>query len=120
MPYTNSFPNDRYGEFPDAFGPDYDAGDGQQEIEDLYTRALEYSVESFFRSLLAKGVARDTAYRMVQRHALKVGRAGGDMKRELLGDGEIRRYLTPKDIEAIWGVKHYLTNIDFIFRRAFQ
>jgi hypothetical protein len=29
---------------------------------------------------------------MVQRHALKVGKEGGDMKRELLADGEIRRY----------------------------
>ena len=42
------------------------------------------------------------------------------MKRELLGDPEIRKYLSPKEIEAIWGVKHHLANIDFIFRRAFQ
>jgi adenylosuccinate lyase len=56
----------------------------------------------------------------VQRHALKVGREGGDMKRELLGDGEIRQYLSPKEIESIWGVRHHLTHIDFIFRRAFQ
>ena len=76
--------------------------------------------EKILLALVSKGVARDTAYRMVQRHALKVGRAGGDMKRELLGDGEIRQYLSPKEIAAIWGVKHHLTNIDFIFRRAFQ
>ena len=69
---------------------------------------------------LGKGIARDAAYRMVQRHALKVGREGGDMKRELLGDAEIRSYLSPKEIEAIWGVKHHLTHIDFIFRRALQ
>ena len=57
---------------------------------------------------------------MVQRHALKVGREGGDMKRELLQTTEIRRYLSPKEIEAIWGVKHHLTNVDFIFRRVFH
>jgi len=76
--------------------------------------------EKVLLALVDKGVARDTAYRMVQRHALKVGREGGDLKRELLRDGEIRRYLAPKEIEAIWGVKHHLANVEFIFRRAFR
>ncbi len=75
--------------------------------------------EKVLLALVDKGVARDTAYRMVQRHALKAGKEGGDLKRELLQDGEIRRYLKPKEIEAIWGVKHHLVNVDFIFRRAF-
>jgi len=76
--------------------------------------------EKVLLALVGKGVARDVAYRMVQRHALNVGKKGGDLKRELLEDGEIRRYLSPKEIEAIWGVKHHLTHVDFIFRRAFQ
>jgi adenylosuccinate lyase len=57
---------------------------------------------------------------MVQRHALKVGKESGDLKHELLADKEIRRYLSPKEIEAIWGVKHHLTNVDLIFRRVFH
>lgn len=76
--------------------------------------------EKVLLALVGKGIARDVAYRMVQRHALKVGKEGGDLKRELLEDGEIRRSLSPKEIEAIWGVKHHLANVDFIFRRAFQ
>ena len=76
--------------------------------------------EKVLLALVDKGVARDAAYRMVQRHALKVGKEGGDLKRELLGDGEIRRSLSPKEIEAIWGVKHHLTHVDFIFRRVFH
>jgi adenylosuccinate lyase len=75
--------------------------------------------EKVLLALVKKGVARDTAYRMVQRHALKVGKAGGDLKRELLQDAEIRRHLTAQEIEASWGVKHHLANVDFIFRRAF-
>jgi adenylosuccinate lyase len=71
-------------------------------------------------ALVDKGVARDAAYRMVQRHALKIGREGGDLKRELLADGEIRRHLSAADIEALWGVKQQLANVDFIFRRVFQ
>jgi adenylosuccinate lyase len=75
--------------------------------------------EKVLLALVEKGVVRDTAYRMVQRHALKVGKGGGDLKREILQDAEIRRHLTAQKIEAIWGVKHHLANVDFIFRRAF-
>jgi adenylosuccinate lyase len=76
--------------------------------------------EKILLALVGKGVARDDAYRMVQRHALKVGKEGGDLKRELLADKEIGRYLTAKEIDAAWGVKHHLANVNFIFRRAFR
>jgi adenylosuccinate lyase len=76
--------------------------------------------EPILLALVDKGVARDSAYRMVQRHALKVGREGGDLKKELIQDPEIRRYLSPQDIENAWGVRYHLNNIDFIFRRVFH
>jgi adenylosuccinate lyase len=76
--------------------------------------------EPILLALVDKGVARDSAYRMVQRHALKVGREGGDLKKELIQDPEIRRYLSPQDVENAWGVRHHLNNIDFIFRRVFH
>ena len=76
--------------------------------------------EKVLLALVEKGVARDIAYRMVQRHALKVGKEGGDLKRELLVDAEIRRHLSSQEIEAIWSVKQHLTNVDFIFRRVFS
>jgi adenylosuccinate lyase len=75
--------------------------------------------EKVLLALVDKGIARDDAYRMVQRHALKVGRDGGDLKEELLRDEEIRRTLSAKEIEEVWGVKHHLANVDYIFRRAF-
>ena len=75
--------------------------------------------EKVMLALVDKGIARDRAYRMVQRHALKAGHEGGDLKRELLKDNEIRRYLSAKDVEAVWGVKHHLANVGVIFRRVF-
>jgi adenylosuccinate lyase len=75
--------------------------------------------EKILLALVDKGIARDQAYRMVQRHALKVGREGGDLKRELLKDDEIRRYLSAREIESVWGVKHHLANVDLIYRRVF-
>jgi adenylosuccinate lyase len=76
--------------------------------------------EKVLLALVEKGIARDAAYRMVQRHALKVGRDGGDLKRELLADGEIRRYLPAKELDAIWDLRQQLANVDFIFRRVFS
>jgi adenylosuccinate lyase len=76
--------------------------------------------ERILLALVDKGVARDTAYRMVQRHALKVGREGGDLKKELVHDREIRRHLSPQEIDKAWDVRHHLNNVDFIFRRVFQ
>ena len=67
-----------------------------------------------------KGLSRDAAYRIVQRHALKAGKNGGDLKREILKDAEIRRTLSAGDIEEIWDLKHYLKNVDFIFDRVFH
>lgn len=76
--------------------------------------------EPILLALVDKGVARDAAYRMVQRHALKVGREGGDLKKQLTLDPEIRRYLSPQEIEKAWGVRHHLNNVDFIFGRVFR
>jgi adenylosuccinate lyase len=76
--------------------------------------------EKVLLALVDRGVARDAAYRLVQRHALKVGKEGGDLKRELVADQEIRRYLSEQEIEAMWGVEHHLANVDLIFRRAFS
>ncbi|MBI2538790.1 MAG: adenylosuccinate lyase [Deltaproteobacteria bacterium] len=70
--------------------------------------------------LVDKGLSRDVAYRMVQRHALKAARDGGDLKREVAQDPEIRRYLSRRDIEQIWDLKHYLKNVDLIFNRVFH
>jgi adenylosuccinate lyase len=75
--------------------------------------------ERILLRLVGKGIARDQAYRMVQRHALKVGKEGGELKSELLGDPEIRRYLSPRDIEDCLDLKHYLKNVDVIFKRVF-
>jgi len=70
--------------------------------------------------LVEKGLSRDRAYRIVQRHALRVAKNGGDLKRELLGDPQARRYLSQGEIEEIWDLKHYLKNVGLIFRRVFH
>ena len=76
--------------------------------------------EAVLLALVDKGVSRDAAYRMVQRHALKIARDRAELKDELLKDREIAIYLSARDVEAMWGLKHHLANVEFIFRRVFR
>ena len=76
--------------------------------------------EAVLLALVDKGLSRDAAYRMVQLHALKIARDGGELKDELLKDREITSYLSAREVEAVWGLKHHLANVDFIFRRVFR
>jgi len=76
--------------------------------------------EKVLLRLVEKGLSRDSAYRMVQRHALKVAKENGDLKQELLRDPKIRRYLSPGEVEGIWDLRPYLKNVDYIFRRVFH
>jgi adenylosuccinate lyase len=76
--------------------------------------------EKVLLRLVEKGLARDVAYRIVQRHAIKAQRDGGDFKRELLRDPKARRYLSSSEVEEIWNIKHTLKNVDLIFQRVFH
>jgi adenylosuccinate lyase len=76
--------------------------------------------EGVLLALVEKGLARDAAYRIVQRHALKAGRNGGDLKQALANDPDVRRYLSPDEIEQLWDVKQHLGRIDLIFDRVFD
>lgn len=95
----------------------------------VYPETMRYNLEKsggaifserVLLRLVEKGLSRDAAYRIVQRHALKLGKNGVDLKRELLKDPQLRRHLSSGDIEYIWDFKHYLKNVDFIFRRVFR
>ncbi len=69
--------------------------------------------------LVEKGLSRDEAYRLVQRHTLRAGKNGGDLKQELLADPRMRRHLSSNEIDEIWDFRHYLKNVDYIFNRVF-
>jgi adenylosuccinate lyase len=65
------------------------------------------------------GLSREKAYEMVQRSALKVWDEGKDFKSLLLEDGELRKYLTEKDLEEIFSLEYHLKHVDDLFERVF-
>jgi adenylosuccinate lyase len=69
--------------------------------------------------LAATGVLRETAYRWVQRNALRAWEEESSF-RELVGkDPDISAALTPEQIDAAFTLKHQLRHVDQIFARVF-
>ncbi|MBI1912555.1 MAG: adenylosuccinate lyase [Deltaproteobacteria bacterium] len=69
--------------------------------------------------LIEKGTTREDAYALVQRNAMKVWEGLGDFKSNVLGDEDVMKFLTPKDVESCFDVKPYIKNVDYIFKRTF-
>jgi adenylosuccinate lyase len=72
--------------------------------------------EQVLLALVRRGVARDEAYRWVQRCAL----AGGDFRAGLAADPDVRRHLQPEEIEKLFDMTHHLRHTDHLFTRALE
>lgn len=65
--------------------------------------------------LIDKGLTREDAYKIVQRNAHDAFENDGNFKNNLQNDDEIKKYLSPDEIENCFKVDDYLKNIDKIF-----
>jgi adenylosuccinate lyase len=83
------------------------------------THGLIYSGELLL-ALVARNVAREDAYRWVQRNAMRVWDEGGTFKEKIQSDADIRKTLTPGDIDHVFDSKTLLANVDKIFERVFR
>ena len=72
--------------------------------------------EQVLLALVRRGVARDDAYRWVQRHAL----AGGDLQARLAADPDVSRHLPATELAALFDMRHHLRHIDALFTRALE
>jgi len=83
------------------------------------SRGLVFS-ESILLMLARKGLAREEAYKMVQRNAMEVWNSKDlQFKEKIAGDKEILKHLSPKEIEEACDLDHQLRHVDFIFQRVF-
>ncbi len=70
-------------------------------------------------ALTQKGVAREDAYRLVQRNAMKVWQGGGDFLTLLKADKDVRKHLSDKELAANFDLDFHFSHVDTIFRRVF-
>lgn len=89
----------------------------EKMMDDLnLTGGLIYSPRVLL-ALVAKGAYRDTAYRWVQRNAMKRWLDGEDFYENLCKDEDVRKYLTPEEIKACFDYQPMLKHVDDIFAR---
>ncbi len=70
-------------------------------------------------ALTQKGMAREDAYSLVQKHAMRVWRDGADFQKLLKADPKVKKFLKPKEIDASFDLKYHLKHVDTIFGRVF-
>lgn len=70
-------------------------------------------------ALTQKGMAREAAYKLVQRHAMQVWKGKGDFLALLKADPKVRKALTSKEIETNFDLGYHLKHVDTIFKRVF-
>src|ERR1700694_3094306 len=70
-------------------------------------------------ALTQKGVAREDAYRLVQRNAMKVWRGEGDFLSLLNGDPDVRASLSEAEISEQFDLGYHFKHVDTIFKRVF-
>ncbi|MCM8789533.1 MAG: adenylosuccinate lyase [Candidatus Omnitrophica bacterium] len=81
-----------------------------------HTHGLIFS-QRVLLELMNKGLARQKAYELVQRNAMKSWEDASDFKENLSKDKEITKHLDKKDLNRIFDLDYYLRNINKIFSR---
>ena len=97
--------------------------EGLQTYPDRMRQNLELTgglifSEAVLLALVDKGLSRDEAYRLVQRHAMKAWESREPFKPLLLADPEVRRHLSPAEIENCFDLGYHLRHLDEIFARV--
>ena len=70
-------------------------------------------------ALTQKGVAREDAYRLVQRNAMKAWEGGGEFLTLLKADKDVHKHLSDKELAAHFDLDFHFSYVDAIFRRVF-
>ena len=87
----------------------------QQNLE--RTGGLFFS-EAIMLELVGKGLARQKAYEMVQRNAMRAFGGEGNFEQLLLADPDIGKYLSSTEVSGCFDLKHALRYAETIVRRA--
>jgi len=83
------------------------------------SRGLVFS-GALLLELARKGLSREDAYRLVQRHAMETWERGGDFRERVLADPAIAEVLAKEEIDRAFDLGHALRNVDAIFDRTLK
>ena len=81
-------------------------------------QGLVFSQRIMLYLIQEKDLTRKTAYELIQKSALYAWEKQVPFKEVLLSDRKFLSYVKPKDIEKFFDYKHYLRNINKIYKRV--
>ncbi len=81
-------------------------------------QGLHFS-QAVLLALTQAGVAREDAYTIVQRNAMKVWEIGGVFRDFLAGDAEVGQYMDEAALDAVFDEARHTRRVDTIFDRVF-
>ena len=70
-------------------------------------------------ALAQKGIAREDAYRLVQRNAMRIWQEGGDFLALLRADPDVAKVLGAAELESLFDLGYHTKHVDTIFDRVF-
>jgi adenylosuccinate lyase len=70
-------------------------------------------------ALTQKGMAREDAYAIVQRNAMRVWKGEGDFLSLLAADKDVRKHLSAAELEQNFDLGYHFKHVDTIFERVF-
>lgn len=81
------------------------------------TRGLVYS-ESILLALTKKGMKREEAYQIVQKHAMEAWRTKQNLQDLLSHDATVKKHLSDRELSELFDLNGSLKNVDLIFQRV--
>jgi adenylosuccinate lyase len=75
--------------------------------------------ERVMLALTQKGLAREDAYRLVQRNAMRAWKEEGDFASLLKADHEVRKHLSEAELTQLFDIEHHIKHVETIFARVF-
>jgi len=69
--------------------------------------------------LTERGMPRDKAYDLVQRCAMESWNTGREFPEVLLSEPEVRKHLSPEEVEKLFDPWEFLKHRDYIFEKVF-
>ena len=82
------------------------------------TRGVIFS-QMVLLKLIEKGMSREGAYAIVQKHAMQSWEKGKEFKPLLMKDRGVMACMNRRELDAVFRVENFLGQIDFIFKRVF-
>ncbi len=70
-------------------------------------------------ALTQAGLSREDAYKLVQKHAMKVWEKGADFLTELSADPAITKCIQPRELKKLFDIGYHTKHVDTIFKRVF-